>query len=493
MTLTQERGRVTPVKDSQWTLRRILQRAVEVLRTEGIRSLWFKILGETVYRRVVLLERPLNEPFAEITARLPLEINLLKETELEEYRRFRPETDLSDLRRRLEAGHFCFVARHQGYIVAAGWVATRRAWVEYLACEIQLAQDEVYVYELLTSPRFRSQNIDTLTTIRMFAYCRDAGYRRQIGVTVPENRPAMRVAEKTGFIRCGVMGYVKLGPWRWDFCRLEPNARPPGTSLTSPHSALWDGTVQRLSKNAHYLDTFLGALKRRAHVELIQRWDGVPTTGRVLKTDLFEEAIGPDAFLTELAGEERVVIGMDVSAAVACRAQDRDTNRQVQYVAADARRLPFADNSFALIVSPSTLDHFSDPRDLGRSLCELARILKPSGRLIITLDNRQNLFDPLLRLVNWLGWVPYYLGRSYRVEELRAELEAAGFVVQETTAILHNPRLMAVATVMFAKKLGWRPLIALVQRTLIASQRLEQTRWCYYTGSFVAAKAVRQA
>ena len=137
-----------------------------------------------------------------------------------------------------------------------------------------------------------------------------------------------------------------------------------------------------------------------------------------------------------------------------------------------------------------TLDHFSDPDDLGRSLRELARVMEPAGRLIITLDNRQNIFDPLLRLMSRIGWAPYYLGRSYRVDELRAELEAAGFVVQETTAILHNPRLTAVAAVAFTRKLRWPPLTALVQRMLIAAQRLEQTRLCYYTGSFVAAKAV---
>jgi hypothetical protein len=78
------------------------------------------------------------------------------------------------------------------------------------------------------------------------------------------------------------------------------------------------------------------------------------------------------------------------------------------------------------------------------------------------------------------------------MSEMRAELEAAGFTVQETTAILHNPRLVAVASVILTAKLGWSPLIALVQRALVAAQRLEQTRLCYYTGSFVAAKAVRK-
>jgi hypothetical protein len=109
------------------------------------------------------------------------------------------------------------------------------------------------------------------------------------------------------------------------------------------------------------------------------------------------------------------------------------------------------------------------------------------------LDNRQNIFDPLLRLVIRLGYVPYYVGRSYTVRELRNELEAAGFVVQETTALLHNPRLVAVGAVALAKMLRWPALMTLVQRTLLAAQRLETTRLCYYTGSFVAAKAVRRA
>lgn len=439
------------------------------------------------------MECPLDKPIPEVMARLPVAISLLRESEVDEYVGLRPEADPSDIRRRLAAGQWCFVVRYEGRIINASWVTTQQAWIDYLAYEIRLAADEVYTYESFTLPGFRGQNIAPARLAQMLRCFRDAGYRRVLSAITPENKSAFRPVEKLGYRPFGVMGYVKLGPWRWDFCRVKPNVRPPGAPLISPRSAHWDGVVQRLSEKDYYLDTFLGALKRQAYLELIQRWDGVPATGQVLKTDLFEEAMGPDAFLTELSGEGSVVIGMDMSAAVARQAQGRDVDRQVRYVAADTRKLPFANNSFALIVSPSTLDHFSDSRDLGRSLCELARVLEQNGRLIITLDNRQNLFDPLLRLVNWLGWVPYYLGHSYRVDELRAELEAAGFVVQETTAILHNPRLVAVAAVMLAKKLGWRPLIAWVQRALVAAQGLEQTRWRYYTGSFVAAKAVRRA
>ncbi|MGH8627719.1 MAG: methyltransferase domain-containing protein, partial [Gammaproteobacteria bacterium] len=229
-------------------------------------------------------------------------------------------------------------------------------------------------------------------------------------------------------------------------------------------SAHWDSVVQRVSGKSNYLDAFLGELKRQAHLELIQRWGGLPRTGRILKTDLFEEAMGPDAYLTALSNNGGLAIGMDVSPAIAHRAQGHDPSLRACYVVADTRCLPFNNDSFALIVSPSTLDHFPDPHDLGRSLSELARVLEPAGRLIITLDNRQNIFDPLLRMVNRLGWVPYYLGRSYTVRELREELESAGFLVQETTAILHNLRLTAVGAVTLAKKLRWRPLMTLVQR-----------------------------
>jgi SAM-dependent methyltransferase len=253
-------------------------------------------------------------------------------------------------------------------------------------------------------------------------------------------------------------------------------------------STEWDETLDRVS-DAPYLDRFLGALKRRVHLQLIERWGGVPTGCRMLKTDLFEEAMGPDAFLPDLGSRDGTIVGIDISPAVAVKVHARFPALYV--LAADVRSLPFASECFTLIVSPSTLDHFREPSDLNRSLRELARVLEPGGRLIITLDNRQNIFDPLLRLASWLRLVPYYLGRSYTVRELRNELEQAGFIVEETTAILHNPRMTAVAAIALARKLNAPWFTRFVQRMLIHAQGLEKTRLRYYTGSFVAARAVR--
>lgn len=264
--------------------------------------------------------------------------------------------------------------------------------------------------------------------------------------------------------------------------------------LPDPHSthAYWDEVGKEFEHRQFHLDPFLGQLKRDSYLNLVERWAPRQATGTVLKTDLFEEAFGPDALVPRLMGQAALVVGFDLGTKTVQIARKRWGSHGNQFTVADVRRLPFADCTFDVILSPSTLDHFDDPGDLKVSLLELHRILKPDGRLIVSLDNRQNIGDPMLRLINWLGWIPFYLGRSYTVVELRQELQAAGFHVCDTTAILHNPRLTAVASIALTRKLGWAPLQRLAQRVILAAQSLEQTRLRYYTGSFVAALATKR-
>jgi len=167
---------------------------------------------------------------------------------------------------------------------------------------------------------------------------------------------------------------------------------------------------------------------------------------RLLKTDLFDEA-NSEGLAPLLTQHARMVVGIDVSTSVLRAAR-------LQYpllrpAAADVRCLPFADESFDCIVSTSTLDHFVNQDELLASLNELARVLRPRGLLILTLDNPSN---PAVGLRNalpfsWLhriGVVPYYVGATLGARDLRARAEAAGLEVKETTFVLHCPRLLAV-------------------------------------------------
>jgi len=215
----------------------LVKRIVDVWREEGLKGLWFKGLAKTVYRRAVLVERPLDAPLPAIAPSVAVDIRLLGGTDVDAYLAFRPETRTADMRDRLARGHVCFAAWREGRIVSAAWLATGVVWIDYLERELRLAADEAYLYESYTAPGLRGQNIPALRGACEARHFRDAGYRRQVAVIVPENRPALRHAEKAGWRVFGLMGYVKLGPWRRDFCRVDPGARPPGAELISPAGA----------------------------------------------------------------------------------------------------------------------------------------------------------------------------------------------------------------------------------------------------------------
>jgi SAM-dependent methyltransferase/ribosomal protein S18 acetylase RimI-like enzyme len=465
---------------NRWTPRTILHRAIQVTQDDGLVTLWFKILGEWIYRRVVVIERFINEEISEVSARVPLVFGWLDGKQIDEYLRLRPDATRTEIVRRLSLGQACLIARCNGQIVHAGWSTAGRARIDYLERDIQLAPDEMYIFEAFTAPDYRGANIPPAVSAYRCRYFGNLGYRRFVAVVVPENQRALRSFQKAGYRICGTMGSVGLGTWRWNFSRRN--------ALRAPMTSNLGKVLDRMKNGGHYLDPFLANLKKQMYVRLIDRWGGAPRLGLTLKTDLFEEATGLDAFFLNVVEEERA-IGIDLSPVVAVRAKEKAPC--AKYLAADARQLPFASHSFALIISPSTLDHFADPADLERSLRELSRLLVPGGRLIVTLDNRQNIFDPLLRLANRLGCLPYYVGHSLTMSELTSLLETIGLQIMDTTAILHNPRLLAVAAKRIVNKIGWRPLILLIERWLIAAQKFEHTRWRYRTGSFIAALAVK--
>jgi hypothetical protein len=200
-------------------------RAAEVLRTEGLRSLWFRILGETVYRRAILIERLLQEPIAEQRAGVDVEVSLLTAGELDEYLAHCPGSSAAEFCERLKQGQKCFTARCQNTIASTCWAATGAARIDYLNREISLAEDEVYTYGSYTAPRFRNLNIAAVRGNQMVRYFRERGYRRFVAILMPENKVAFRPAEKIGYRRIGTIGYIKLGPWQRFFCRVHPPAQ----------------------------------------------------------------------------------------------------------------------------------------------------------------------------------------------------------------------------------------------------------------------------
>ena len=80
----------------------------------------------------------------------------------------------------------------------------------------------------------------------------------------------------------------------------------------------------------------------------------------------------------------RVTVGVDRAAEV-LEGQDRETH------VADMRALPFADRSFAAVISVQSLEHVPDPESV---LSEVRRVLEPGGRAVFITPNRLTFSPP---------------------------------------------------------------------------------------------------
>jgi RimJ/RimL family protein N-acetyltransferase len=175
------------------------------------------VIGQTVYRRVIVMECWLDRPLAKVTPRLPARIAVLTVDKLERYVRFRPDQDPSAVRDRLDQGHRCFAVWHEGRIVHAGWAAMRDAWIEYLGVEFPLEPGDVYQFDSFTAPAFRGLDLAAARIAWMARFFRAAGFRRLIAVVWPKNTRAFRPLEKAGYRRCGRIRVLRVGRWRHVF------------------------------------------------------------------------------------------------------------------------------------------------------------------------------------------------------------------------------------------------------------------------------------
>jgi SAM-dependent methyltransferase len=229
------------------------------------------------------------------------------------------------------------------------------------------------------------------------------------------------------------------------------------------------------------------------HGALIERWLPREPVDRVLKTDLFDEIV-TDGLYPALARHARVVVGMDVAASAASQARAR--HGALQTLSTDARRLPFADGSFDAIVSNSTLDHFETIEELVVALRELARITRPGGTLVLTLDNLAN---PVVALrsvlpqtpLRRLGLVPYYVGATCGPRQMCTLVREAGFEVDQVETLMHCPRVLAVATARVVDRYGSAALQQRFLRHLTWYDRLGRWPTRHLTSYFTAVRAVR--
>jgi ubiquinone/menaquinone biosynthesis C-methylase UbiE len=135
------------------------------------------------------------------------------------------------------------------------------------------------------------------------------------------------------------------------------------------------------------------------------------------------------------------VIGVDVSRGLLETARQRRRERgfDVDLVQGDAAALPVADDTVALAVYVATLHHLPDRATRRHSLDELARVLAPGGRALVsawsTAHDRFDRDEGFDTTVDWTlpggETVPRFY-HIYSPEEFRGDLSASDLTARES-------------------------------------------------------------
>ncbi len=155
--------------------------------------------------------------------------------------------------------------------------------------------------------------------------------------------------------------------------------------------------------------------RRRILLAILNRYMGASTAGvrRIL-----DVGCGTGTMLTYLARFGNAE-GVDIDPEAVGYCHDRGLN-QVRQSAADS--LPFDDATFELVTALDVIEHIDD--DLG-ALREVRRVLRPGGRLLLTV--------PAYRFL-WGRQDEINLHkRRYVSRQVRKRLQSAGFDVQRLT------------------------------------------------------------
>src|SRR5271163_3279290 len=122
------------------------------------------------------------------------------------------------------------------------------------------------------------------------------------------------------------------------------------------------------------------ALTRRfiAAWQLPVDWLNIPAGGVALDVGSGPGSI--TASLARSAGEDGLALGVDISEPLLARAVRSEAGPHVGFVRADAQRLPLRDNTVDAVVSIAVLQLIPNP---AAALAEMARVLRPGGRLAV--------------------------------------------------------------------------------------------------------------
>lgn len=152
-------------------------------------------------------------------------------------------------------------------------------------------------------------------------------------------------------------------------------------------------------------------------------WLNIPPGGTAL--DVGSGPGNVTASLARAAGPGGLALGVDISVPMLQRAVSAESGPQVGFLRADAQRLPLRDNTVDAVVSIAVFQLIPNPT---AAIAEMARVLRPGGRLAImvpTVGGSSRVWQML----------PKFGAYLFDEDELADTLEEQGFTSVRTKTL----------------------------------------------------------
>ena len=130
---------------------------------------------------------------------------------------------------------------------------------------------------------------------------------------------------------------------------------------------------------------------------------------------VLENGCGVGSYLKRLASQSVLSVGLEVEFGRAKEALAYCENEAAPVINAVGESLPFPDDTFDLMLSHEVIEHVNDDF---QCLSEMARCLKPGGRLVLFCPNRWYPFET--HGIYWHG--EYHFGNKFGVNYLPRKL-----------------------------------------------------------------------